>query len=126
MAASAKPTIIFAHGLWADGSSWSEVIPRLQAEGFNVIAVQNPLTSLQDDVAAVKRALDRAAGPAILVGHSWGGVVITAAGNDERVKGLVYVAAVAPDANETPGELGAKFEPAPILSTLRLWTVISG
>ena len=115
MPASAQPTIVFAHGLWADGSCWSEVIPRLHAEGFKAIAVQNPLTSLEDDVSAVKRALDRAgAGPVILVGHSWGGVVITASGTDERVKGLVYVAALAPDAGETGAQLSAKFEPAPI------------
>jgi pimeloyl-ACP methyl ester carboxylesterase len=100
--------------LSADGSSWSEIIPLLEADGFKVIAVQNPLTSLQDDVSAVKRALDRAGGPVILVGHSWGGVVITAAGVDERVKGLVYVAALAPDAGETGAQLSAKFDPAPI------------
>jgi pimeloyl-ACP methyl ester carboxylesterase len=114
MPASAKPTIVFAHGLWADGSCWSEVITRLHAEGFNTIAVQNPLTSLEDDVSAVQRALDRVGGPVILVGHSWAGVVITASGTDERVKGLVYVAALAPDAGETAAQLGAKFEPAPI------------
>jgi pimeloyl-ACP methyl ester carboxylesterase len=115
MPGSAKPTIIFAHGLWADGSCWSEVIPRLRADGFNTIAVQNPLTSLEDDVSAVKRALDRAGdGPVILVGHSWGGVVITASGTDERVRGLVYVAALAPDTGETGAQLSAKFEPAPI------------
>jgi pimeloyl-ACP methyl ester carboxylesterase len=88
---------------------WSEVIPRLNADGFNTIAVQNPLTSLEDDVSAVKRALDRAGGPAVLVGHSWGGVVITASGTDERVKGLVYVAALAPDTGETGAQLSAKF-----------------
>jgi pimeloyl-ACP methyl ester carboxylesterase len=115
MPASAKPTIVFAHGLWADGSCWSEVISRLHTEGFNAIAVQNPLTSLEDDVSAVKRALDRAGdGPVILVGHSWGGVVITASGTDERVKGLVYVAALAPDMGETGAQLSAKFEAAPI------------
>jgi len=89
MPASEKPTIVCVHGLWADGSSWSEIIPRLKADGFKDIAVQNPLTSLQYDVSAVKRALDRAGGPVILVGHSWGGVVITAAGINERVKGLL-------------------------------------
>jgi pimeloyl-ACP methyl ester carboxylesterase len=114
MPVSAKATIVFAHGLWADGSCWSEVIPRLRADGLNTIAVQNPLTSLEDDVSAVKRAPDRAGGPAILVGHSWGGVVITASGSDERVKGLVYVAALAPDTDETGAQLSAKFEPAPI------------
>jgi pimeloyl-ACP methyl ester carboxylesterase len=111
MAQSEKPSIIFVHGLWADGSSWSEVIPPLKAEGYNVIAVQNPLTSLQDDVAAVKRALDRAGGPAILVGHSWGGFVITAAGTDDRVKGLVYVAALGPDTGESVVSAASKFDP---------------
>ena len=115
MPASARPTIVFAHGLWADGSCWSDVITRLHVEGFNAIAVQNPLTSLEDDVSAVKRALDRTGdGPVLLVGHSWGGVVITASGTDERVKGLVYVAALAPDAGETGAQLSAKFDPAPI------------
>ena len=115
MPASEKPTVVFAHGLWADGSCWSEVITRLHTEGFNTIAVQNPLTSLEDDVSAIKRALDRAGdGPVILVGHSWGGVVITASGTDERVKGLVYVAALAPDSGETAAQLSAKFDPAPI------------
>jgi pimeloyl-ACP methyl ester carboxylesterase len=114
MPVTANPTIVFAHGLWADGSCWSEVITRLRADGFNTIAVQNPLTSLEDDVSAVKRALDRADGPVVLVGHSWGGVVITASGTDERVRGLVYVAALAPDAGETAAQLSAKFEPAPI------------
>jgi pimeloyl-ACP methyl ester carboxylesterase len=114
MSQAEKPSIIFVHGLWADGSCWSEVIPALKAEGFNVISVQNPLTSLQDDVAAVKRALDRAGGPAILVGHSWGGFVITAAGTDDRVKGLVYVAALGPDTGESVVSAAAKFEPTPV------------
>jgi pimeloyl-ACP methyl ester carboxylesterase len=111
MAQSEKPSIVFVHGLWADGSSWSGVIPPLKAEGYNVIAVQNPLTSLQDDVAAVERALDRAGGPAILVGHSWGGFVITAAGTDDRVKGLVYVAALGPDTGESVVSAASKFDP---------------
>ena len=99
-----KPTIIFVHGLFADGSSWSEVIPTLLSSGYDVISVQNPTSSLAEDVAYTKRAIDRAAGPVILVGHSWGGFVITEAGNDPKVKGLVYVAALAPDKGETlPG-----------------------
>lgn len=113
-----KPSIVMVHGLWADGSSWSEIIPPLQAEGYNVIAVQNPLTSLADDVAAVKRALDRADGPAVLVGHSWGGFVITAAGTDERVKALVYVAALGPDTGDTGSSLSAKFATPPLFSHL--------
>jgi pimeloyl-ACP methyl ester carboxylesterase len=126
MPVTANPTIVFAHGLWADGSCWSEVITRLRADGFNTIAVQDPLTSLEDDVSAVKRALDRAGGPVVLVGHSWGGVVITASGTDERVRGLVYVAALAPDAGETAAQLSAKFEPAPIFKHISGSTVTSG
>src|SRR6476620_8060900 len=96
-----KKSIVFAHGLWADGSCFSKLIPTLQAEGHAVIAAQNSLDTLKGDVAAVHRALGRVSSPAILVGHSYGGTVITAAGTDERVAGLVYIAAVAPDAGET-------------------------
>lgn len=105
---SAKPTIIFVHGIWADGSSWTSQIQALQAKGYPVISVQNPITSLADDVAATKRAIDQAKGKVILVGHSWGGFVITQAGNDPKVAGLVYVAALAPDAGETLPTLSAK------------------
>ncbi len=100
-----KPTIVFVHGLWADGSCWNTVIESLQAEGYDVVSAQNPTTSLEDDVAATKKALDRAQGPVILVGHSWGGFVITEAGNDPRVEAMVYVAAFAPDTNETSMDL---------------------
>jgi pimeloyl-ACP methyl ester carboxylesterase len=100
-----KPTIVFVHGLWADGSSWSKVINPLVDKGYKVIAVQNPTTSLADDVEATKRAIDRADGNVILVGHSWGGSVITEAGADPRVKALVYVAAFAPDKGETAASL---------------------
>ena len=88
--------IVIVHGAWADGSSWSKVIPLLQAKGLHVVAVQNPLASLADDVAATKRAIASQDGPVLLVGHSYGGVVITEAGNDPKVAGLVYVAALAP------------------------------
>jgi len=98
---SMKPTIIFVHGLWADGSCWNKVIPSLLGQGFNVISVQNPTTSLEDDVAATKRAIKLAGGDVVLVGHSWGGFVITEAGDDPHVKALVYVAAYAPDQGET-------------------------
>jgi len=84
-------SIVFAHGLWADGSCFSKVIPTLQAEGHEVVAAQNPLDSLKGDVDTVLRALGRVSSPAILVGHSYGGTVITAAGMDERVAGLVYI-----------------------------------
>jgi pimeloyl-ACP methyl ester carboxylesterase len=103
-----KPTIIFVHGLWADGSSWSKVMPELVEQGYKVISVQNPTTSLEDDVAATKRAIDIAGGDVILVGHSWGGMVITEAGNDPRVKALVYVAAYAPEKGETVPSLSEK------------------
>jgi len=101
MPASSKPAIVFCHGIWADGSCFNKVIPGLQADGHEVIAVQYGLDSFEEDVATVKRTLNRVAGPVLLVGHSYGGATITAAGVDERVVGLVYVAAVAPDAGET-------------------------
>src|SRR5437660_11802013 len=81
--------ILLVHGAWADGSSWSKVIPLLQADGYNVVAVQMPLTSLADDAAVVQRALALETGPVLLVGHSYGGAVITEAGNDPKVEGLV-------------------------------------
>ena len=93
--------IVFVHGIWADGSSFSKLIPTLQGEGHEVIAAQYGLDRLAGDVAAVKSALGRVSSPAILVGHSYGGTLITAAGTDPRVAGLVYIAALAPDANET-------------------------
>ncbi|WP_311948131.1 alpha/beta fold hydrolase [Mucilaginibacter terrae] len=96
-----KPTIILVHGAFADGSSWNKVIPILQKKGYQAIAVQNPLTSLGDDVAAVERAISEVKGKVILVGHSWGGVVITQAGNNDKVKALVYVAAYAPSEGQS-------------------------
>ncbi len=104
---TSKPTIIFVHGIWADGSCWEAQIKALQAKGYPVISVQNPITSLADDVAATKRAIARAKGNVILVGHSWGGYVITQAGNDPKVVGQVYVAAFAPDLGETVPTLSA-------------------
>jgi len=92
----AGPTVVLVHGAFADGSSWRKVIPLLEAKGIKAIAVENPLTSLQDDVAAAKRVIDAQSGPVVLVGHSWGGTVITQAGVDAKVKALVYVAAFAP------------------------------
>jgi pimeloyl-ACP methyl ester carboxylesterase len=105
--------IVLVHGAFADGSSWAKVIPILQAQGYNVTAVQNPLTSFADDVAATQRALALQDGPVILVGHSWAGVVITEAGMDPKVVGLVYVAAFAPDQGETVGDLGKPYPPPP-------------
>jgi len=111
--AQSANNVLLVHGAWADGSSWAKVIPRLTAAGLNVVAVQIPLTSLADDVAATERALALVDGPVLLVGHSYGGAVITEAGNDSTVVGLVFVAAFAPDkgesslslatANPTPG-----------------------
>jgi pimeloyl-ACP methyl ester carboxylesterase len=111
-ATTAKPNIVLVHGLWADGSSWSKVIPILQNAGHRVIAVQLPAHSLADDVATVKRAIDLVGGPTILVGHSFGGFVITnAAYDNQNVSGLVYVSAFAPD----KGESTANFVPAEAL-----------
>ena len=103
-----KPTIVFVHGLWADGSAWNKVTTALQAQGYPVIAVQNPTTSLADDIAATNRAIDRATGDVILVGHSWGGFVIGEAGISPKVKALVYVAALVPEKGETLPSLSAK------------------
>ncbi len=109
---TSTPTIILVHGAFADGSSWGRVIPRLQAEGFAAVAVQNPLVSLDDDVAHVQRAIDRTKGPVVLVGHSWSGAVITQIGDQERVKSLVYVAAFAPDAGQSPNDTLKPFPPS--------------
>jgi pimeloyl-ACP methyl ester carboxylesterase len=111
--------IVLVHGAFADGSSWSKVIPLLQAKGFNVTSVAIPLTSFADDVAATKRAIAAADGPLILVGHSYGGLVITEAGNDPKVAGLVYAAAFAPDANQTIAEISKPFPPAPGLTKVK-------
>ena len=108
-AQTAQPTIVLVHGAFADGSSWAKVIPILQAKGYNVTAVQNPLTSFADDVAATKRALDLQPGPVVLVAHSWGGTVITEAGIDPKVISLVYVSAFAPDVGEVVGDIGKSY-----------------
>lgn len=115
----AVKTVILVHGAWADGSSWSKVVPLLDAKGYAVTAVQLPLTSLADDAATVKRAITLAAGPVVLVGHSYGGAVITEAGNDPKVTALVYVAAFAPDAGQSAGSLNASVPPAPIAAEVR-------
>lgn len=111
--------VVLVHGAFADGSSWAKVIPLLEKAGLNAVAVQNPLTSFEDDVAATKRAIALQDGPVILVGHSWGGVVITEAGADPKVAGLVYVAAFAPDVGVPVGDLGKGFPPPPGLAELR-------
>jgi len=118
LAQPAKPAearnVVLVHGAWADGSSWSEVIARLQAAGLHVTAVQNPLTSLADSVAATRRALALQDGPTVLVAHSWGGTVISETGTDPKVTALVYVAARAPDAAEDFVALSAKFPTMPV------------
>lgn len=107
-----KPTIVLVHGAYADGSSWSKVIPMLQAKGYTVVSVQNPLTSLADDVAATNRVIDQQNEPVLLVGHSWAGVVITEAGNNPKVKGLVYVSGLAPDSGQSLTDVTAGFPPS--------------
>jgi pimeloyl-ACP methyl ester carboxylesterase len=109
--ADARPAILLIHGGFVDGSGWDGVYSRLRKEGYKVTVVQNPTTSLSDDVAATRRAIDATNGRVILVGHSYGGVVITQAGNDPRVVGLVYIAAFAPDNGESVSKLIAN--PAP-------------
>lgn len=113
LAQSTIRNVVLVHGAWADGSCWTDVIGLLQAAGLNVTSVQNPLTSLSDDVAATKRALSLQDGPTVLVGHSWGGTVISEAGVDPKVVALVYVAARAPDAGEDFGALSAKYPTMP-------------
>jgi len=131
MSSPAKPSIVFVHGLWADGSSFAKLIAPLQAEGYEVIAAQYGLDSHAGDVAAVKNALALVNTPAILVGHSYGGTLITAAGIDPRVAGLVYIAALAPDDDETSASLQAKFPTAGVFSHLavkdgRVWLTHKG
>jgi pimeloyl-ACP methyl ester carboxylesterase len=130
-ATQSKPSIVFCHGIWADGSSFSKVIPALQADGHEVIAAQYGLDTLAGDVATVKRTLGRVSSPAILVGHSYGGSVITAAGMDDRVVGLVYIAALAPDADETSQSQQTNYPPTDVFSYVevadgRLWMLPKG
>ena len=100
------PSVVLLHAAWADASSWNKVIPPLQRKGIQVVAVQIPLTSLSDDAATVRRILKRVNGPVVLVGHSYGGAVITAAASGNlNVKALVYIAAMAPAEGETVGQL---------------------
>jgi pimeloyl-ACP methyl ester carboxylesterase len=126
-----KKSIVFCHGIWADGSSFSKVIPALQAEGHEVLAAQYGLDTLDGDVATVRRTLGRVSNPAILVGHSYGGTVITAAGADDRVAGLVYIAALAPDVGETSQSQLNQFPTTDIFSHIevadgRVWMLPEG
>ncbi len=130
MSSQRKPTIVFCHGIWADGSCFSKVIPALQADGHEVIAVQYGLDSFEEDVATVKRTLNRVGSPVLLVGHSYGGATITASGVDERVAGLVYIGAVAPDVGETVQEQLDKY-PSDIFTRVevadgRAWMLPTG
>ena len=130
-AVSNKPSIVFVHGLWADGSCFSKLIPTLQAEGHEVIAAQYGLDALASDVADVKSTLRRVSAPIILVGHSYGGTLITAAGTDSCVAGLVYIAALAPDADETSQSQLDKFPASDVFSQIqvldgRVWLKLEG
>lgn len=121
-----KPSIVFAHGLWADGSCFQKLIPTLQAEGHEVICSQHGLDSLKGDVEAVIRCCGRVSGPVVLVGHSYGGTLITHAGTDERVAALVYISALAPDSDETSQSLQGKFPTTDVFSGIevadgRIW-----
>ena len=111
--------VILVHGAWADGSSWSKVIPLLAAKGMTATAVQLPLTGFEADVATVRRAIALAQGDVVLVGHSYAGAVIGEAGNDPKVKRLVYIDAFAPDAGESAGSLFAQFQAAPLGAEMR-------
>jgi pimeloyl-ACP methyl ester carboxylesterase len=127
----AKPSIVFAHGLCADGSCFSKLIPTLQAEGHEVMASQHGLDSLATDVAAVKACFARVSSPIVLVGHSYGGTLITHAGADPGVAALVYIAALAPDADETSQGQIDKFPSTPVFKHLdvsdgRIWLKPSG
>ena len=118
--AKTKKSIVFCHGIWADGSCFNKVVPPLQAEGFEVMSAQYGLDTNEADVAMVRRTLGRVSSPAVLVGHSYGGSVITAAGIDDRVAGLVYIAALAPDAGETSQSQLAQFPVTDVFSHIEV------
>jgi pimeloyl-ACP methyl ester carboxylesterase len=111
--------IVLVHGAFADGSSYAKVIPLLEAQGFRVTAVQNPLSSLAEDVAAAKRAIAMQDGPVILVGHSWGGMSVSEAGNDPRVVGLVYIAAIVPQDGQSANDVLKPYPPTPGLGHMK-------
>jgi len=115
----AVKNVVLVHGAFADGSSYARVIPLLEASGLNVVAVQNPLTSLVDDVAATKRAIATMDGPVILVGHSWGGMVVSEAGNDPKVAAIVYIAAIVPTDGQATNDVLKPYPPTPGLSALK-------
>ena len=117
---SSKPSIVFAHGLWADGSCFSKVINLLVADGYEVIATQNHLNTVADDAAAVRTSFGRASGPIVLVGHSYGGTVITTAGTDDRVAALVYICALAPEDGDTTQADQTKFPQTPVFEHIEV------
>ena len=126
-----RPSIVFCHGLWADGSCFSKLIVPLQAEGYECIAAQYGLNSTAEDVALTKATIGRVRGPVILVGHSYGGTVITGAGTDDRVVGLVYICALAPDADESSQTQQSNFPRTPVFSHIdvkdgRIWLLPDG
>jgi pimeloyl-ACP methyl ester carboxylesterase len=131
MSKQIKPSIVFAHGLWADGSCFQKLIPTLQADGREVICSQHGLDSLKGDVECVTRCFGRVGSPILLVGHSYGGTLITHAGTDDRVAALVYIAALAPDETETSQSQQQKFPVTDVFSHLevadgRIWLRPSG
>ena len=126
-----KPSIVFCHGLWADGSCFTKLIVPLQAEGYECIAAQYGLNSTAEDVAVTKATIRRVSGPVILVGHSYGGTVITGAGTDDRVAGLVYICALAPDADESSQTQQSNFPKTTVFSHIdvkdgRIWLLPDG
>src|SRR5262249_30496584 len=119
-APAAKPTIVLVHGAFADATGWQHLIPILERDGYNVIAVQNPLSSFAADVETTKRLIDAQQGPVVVVGHSYGGAVITeAAADNVNVKALVYLSAFAPEAGEAIGTFGDKYPAPPLNATLK-------
>src|SRR5947209_3870170 len=131
MSKDSKPGIVFCHGLWADGSCFSKLIVPLQAESYECIAAQYGLNTTEEDVALVKATIGRVNGPVILVGHSYGGTVITGAGTDDRVAGLVYICALAPDADESSQTQQSNFPKTPVFSHIdvkdgRIWLLPDG
>ena len=129
--AQSKPSIVFCHGLWADGSCFSKLIGPLQAEGYECIAAQYGLNSTAEDVEVTKTTIGRVSSPVILVGHSYGGTVITGAGTDDRVVGLVYICALAPDADESSQTQQSNYPRTPVFSHIdvkdgRIWLLPDG
>jgi pimeloyl-ACP methyl ester carboxylesterase len=131
MSPQSKPSIVFCHGIWADGTCFSKLIPALRADGHEVITAQYNLDTAQSDIDSVIRTLGRVSSPSILVGHSYGGSVITAAGTDDRVVGLVYISALGPDETETAAGQQAKFATTPVFGKIevadgRIWMLPAG